>query len=418
MNNPIARAQIEKGLSCLEGDDKKRFLHQALRKDLTEEARTYVEGFFLGEDRMELSRDYDKNTMSLRGRVAAEFVKNGRVGEIIGNLVRYEEVPQLDKQTIDALHEFYMKKAIETTRKSYNSNGSFFERSEESIDQVARIRGCSEEEARDEIGRHFELNGELDLAYRQYTNNYDHLSEARIELKMGKKSQAAINLRLGGDYKRAAQLYEEMGDLDNACECWLELGDNERVKFLAKQGDLPQRLADAWESENKWVAKAIRERKAKKGARNLVERIKAHGTGLENVDEMVDFLERALEKRYLKPETKNIVREMLDEKYHEVEETYGTEWRADSGCLPSDPLDPRKAREALRKLEELWVGTDRYDKLAQYEKNPEKKVDFYLKAGMRSQAVNLLRRIADDHIDNLQAEKAAEVRGRIKNINL
>lgn len=103
-------------------------------------------------------------------------------------------------------------------------------------------------------------------------------------------------------------------------------------------------------------------------------------------------IDKILQDDSVSSEVKSALREKLERAYLNEAMDLERPFRVDDGGPPIEPSEQeRKKAKALRdKARELWQGTDRLDKLAEYENDYRKKADLYLKAGDKKKAIKSL----------------------------
>ena len=425
MTNTKIKPEDLKGLS---NDVKELAIKAALETPLKNNVRKELEQIFFetflkeGLDSAYVIERY--GSTEAKRKLVQLYLDKGEIVDAAELVENNSSLQDLREKIYPRLEELALEKAttLSTPRFGYFAE---FNNLKWGINQIKKARQCSEKEARIVLAKKFEELGNLGQAKLQYYQIEDYDNVARLCLDLGDKENAAEAYESGKRFDLEAEIWTGLGKYSQACEALLKKGDIAEVRRIAAENGLDSILAGTWKGENKWVAKAIDERKANEKAKTLKDKVRAHSSS-DYAGGGINFLTLCLSKgKLLSDETKNAVQEVLQERYEERAEEYEERVHdLESSCNPGDGggailpdrEDLEKAKKLRAKMTSIWERFNRYDKLAKYEDDPEKKAELYLKAGMKTKAAEALDYASRIYASGLELEKAKELSTRARKL--
>jgi hypothetical protein len=406
MSKKLTLENAKRDLAGLEGREIGTYLYTALNQGMESPVRQYLDivirDYYSGHISEFDTWAYDriKNICSKETKSAIALVcLNNSLLEKAGFFHAVDLTDDLRAQ-LDKAHFEKAKKSV--CRESYDD-------SKRSIHQLRYFREQSEKDVEFDLAKSFEEDGNLDSAHKMYhwssvsgRNTTD--DRVRVLLKAGDKKQAAHDLWMDNKYGRAEKIYGEMGDYRMAVKCLIHQDKIDDAITLARKHHVHEALIEAWEKKNRRVAYSLRDRPQRKAAKSIEEIFANSEQG---------FVERVLRKG-ISPKIDNAARERLEQIYDERIRSIHYGAKDEGGGYSYSERESQELDDLHKANQNLWVGTNRYDKLASYESNDKKRVGLYLKAGDKKRAIGTLRNKVDDLIRKGKIEQAKKIKEQIK----
>ena len=394
-------SKIKSDLECLEGREIGTYLYTALKRSMSPEARQYID---------QVAREYYTNNLDDFDCLIYDKIRNVCSVETKSAIAyacfaasKFEKASIFESEDLsgEILSELD-KRHLDNAKQSMSEFAGFNYR-ERMISQLARFRGYSESTAKRDIARSFEEENRLERAYKSYESTKDKI---RVLLKMGRKADAAETLRLSGDYSKAAELFAETGNYEMSAFSLIQLGRIDEAISLAREHQSNNALVEAWRKKNRIVDYSLKDRPNRKKAKSLDELFATSESG---------FLKRVI-RRNISPQISNAARERLERIYSREISMIHYGAKDEGGGWTYSESESRELNELHISIENLWKGTDRYDKLAEHTNNQDEKIELYLKAGHTESAMQILRDKVNNLIENGDFTQVKKVKSRMRDI--
>jgi hypothetical protein len=208
-------------------------------------------------------------------------------------------------------------------------------------------------------------------------------------------------LRLGRNFEFAKYYLENNLTICGFNSWGLSKEQREQLRPLARRNGNLEFLAYSY--DNRWVAHAIRTREARKKAKTLYEKVKAHSRGDET------YLRKILSKKRVSDDIKFQAKKILTRQYQREIISLTSSWN--DGC--GSPIEPTesalaKAKKYQDKLEQLWKGDKRFNLMPENVEDPEVRARLYEEEGNVSMA------LSDYHLAMIGAEGEMDVQKALK----